>query len=110
MDGFNNEDIYDRICLYLQKNGIDVDDSPIELFMLYDNVDGTGIKIGKWNIPIDKPKKKDLAFTKDEMNQFVNKRDKTNKLKKIKNNELYKIVELLCLRLNIDINELLSEL
>jgi hypothetical protein len=101
---------YDRICLYLEKNGIFNDDSNNQLFMLYSDMENDP-KLIQWNVPgIKEPTKQDVAFTKEEMNKFVRKRDKTNKMKKLKNNDLYKIIELLCLRLNIDIDELISQL
>jgi hypothetical protein len=96
----------ENICLYLHNNGINVDDSPVELFRLFDKTDGNGPYIGKWNVPVAMPTKEQLnAFNDKDVKKYIKRRDRLAKLSK----NVDPILELLCKRLNIDINELIEE-
>jgi hypothetical protein len=93
--GYLNE----RVSLYLHKNGYN---EPDEIFRLFDK--GDGIYIGKWLTELKQPTIEELkSYTIEDINKFIKQKEKHE----LKNKKLYRIIEQLCIKLNINIDELL---
>ena len=99
----NNEYIHDRMCIYLEKNGIEID----KVFPFRLRKENDDIIISEWNAPIEKPTKKQLKeITKEDIKKHNLKKEKA----KLKNDRLYPLIDRLCKKLGVNINELIDEL
>lgn len=95
---------YKRIQIYCLKNGIvltenDFYDGPVRIM-----TDRQGTRLDKWDLPIKRPTLDDL---KDIGNEEIQRITKINKLKQLQDNELLPVLQNLCKKLNIDIQEII---
>lgn len=95
-----------NIIAYCQQNNIDICENDFyeskKLRLEQNKRDG--IFIAKWDLPIPKPTLKDLEQIDADTIKTV---EKNMKKKGLRENELFPLVERLCEKLNIDINEII---